>query len=308
VVAGQRRALRGGAERARPALTRDQEDTEYVAAEIRLRSGRRSWQGAMTRRAELSEADRSAMDAEFDVFATWTLEAVQRLGPDHAIPAGCRGSASPGALAWLGEACELTPGSSLVDVGSGVGGPAAFAAERFGVRPILIEPRLGACRAAHTLFGMPSLAGAGDRLPLPSGSVDAAWCLGVICTTTQKADVIGELRRVLRPGASLGLLVFVGPHPHPAGSPDGNEFPTTTTVLELLAEAGFDVLEQVDADDFAAPPLSWTERADRVHHAIEQAHGSDPLFAVAQDQQHRIGRLLASGQVTGRLLHATAAS
>ena len=265
----------------------------------------------MTEKAEVSEAescdaDSPAMDAEFDVFATWTLEAVQRLGPDHAIPAGCRGSASPGALAWLGEACELAEGSSLVDVGGGVGGPAAFAAERFSVRPILIEPMLGACRAAHTLFGLPSLAGSGDRLPLASGSVDAAWCLGVLCTTMQKAEVIGELRRVLRPGGSLGLLVFVGPQTHPPGSPDGNEFPTTAKVLKLLTEAHFDVVEQVDADDFAAPPLSWTERADRVQHAIEQAHAADPLFAVAQDQQQRIGHLLATGQVTGRLLHAAA--
>jgi SAM-dependent methyltransferase len=253
-----------------------------------------------------SDADQPAMDAEFDVYAQWTLEAVQKLGADHAIPAGCRGSASPGALAWLGEACELGEGRSLVDVGGGVGGPAAFAALRFGVRPIVVEPMLGACRAAHTLFDMPALAGTGDRLPLADGSVDAAWCLGVLCTTPRKAEVVRELRRVLRPGAALGLLVFVGPQPHPSGSPDGNEFPTGAEVLTILAAAGFDVVEQVDVDDFADPPLSWTERADRVDEAIEQTHGGDPRFALVQDQQQRIGHLLATGQVTGKLLHATA--
>lgn len=246
------------------------------------------------------------MDAEFDVFATWTLEAVQKLGLDHAIPAGCRGSASPGALAWLGEACELAEGSSLLDVGGGVGGPAAFAAERFGVRPVLVEPMLGACRAAHTLFGMASLAGSGDQLPLTSGSLDAAWCLGVLCTTTRKGELIRELRRVLRPGASLGLLVFVAEHPPGVGSPQGNEFPTRAEVLQLLAGAGFDLVEQVAADDFADAPLSWTERTDRVQHTIEQAHAGDPLFALAQDQQQRISRLLATSQVSGQLLHATA--
>jgi SAM-dependent methyltransferase len=260
----------------------------------------------MTEQAERSEAESSAMDVEFDVVATWTLEAVQHLGLDHAIPAGCRGSASPGALAWLGEACELAEGSSLVDVGGGVGGPAAFAAKRFGVRPILVEPMLGACRAAHAMFGMPSLAGSGDRLPLATDSVDAAWCLGVLCTTGQKAEVIGELRRVLRPGASLGLLVFVGAQPHPPGSPEGNDFPTEKGLLELLGTAGFDVVEQADADDFAAPPLAWTERADRVERAIEQAHVADPRFAVAQAQQQRIGRLLETAQVTGKLLHVVA--
>src|SRR4051794_29774245 len=255
----------------------------------------------MTEPNTLSESGTSAMDAEFDVFATWTHEAVQRLGSDHAIPAGCRGSASPGALAWLGEACELAVGSTLVDVGGGIGGPAAFAAERFGVQPVLVEPMLGACRAAQALFGIPALAGSGDRLPLASGSVDVAWCLGVLCTTTRKAEVIHELRRVLRPGASLGLLVFVAAQPHPPGSPEGNEFPSTTQVLELLADSGFDVVERVNAADFAEAPVSWTERADRVEQVIEQAHATEPAFALAQDQQRRIGRLLATDQVTGIL-------
>ncbi|MEU7828504.1 MULTISPECIES: hypothetical protein [unclassified Nonomuraea] len=81
-----------------------------------------------------------AMVAEFDDVAGWTADAVELLGKRHAVPAACRGSASPAALAWLAEACELAPGMRLLDVGAGVGGPAAWAAERFGVRPILIEP------------------------------------------------------------------------------------------------------------------------------------------------------------------------
>ena len=40
---------------------------------------------------------------EFDVAARWTAESVGRLGPDHAIPAACRGSGGPGALAWLAQ-------------------------------------------------------------------------------------------------------------------------------------------------------------------------------------------------------------
>ena len=259
----------------------------------------------MTQTTDTGRAeDTDGMEAEFDVVANWTREAVQRLGPAHAIPAGCRGSASPAALAWLGEACELAEGSTLVDVGGGIGGPAAFAARRFGVRPIVVEPMLGAGRAAQALFGLSSLAADGTRLPLASGSVDAAWCLGVLCTTTEKETVIAEVRRVLRPGASLGLLVFVAAMPHPPGAPDGNEFPTTDRVVELLEAAGFEVVEQADVADFAAGPRSWSERADRVDQAIEQAHADDPRFAVAQDQQQRIAHLLDTAQITGKLVHA----
>jgi SAM-dependent methyltransferase len=255
--------------------------------------------------AEAPGAGESAMDAEFDVVAAWTLEAVQRLGLEHAIPAGCRGSASPGALAWLGEACELAEGRTLIDVGGGVGGPAAFAAQRFGVQPVVVEPMLAACRAAHTLFGLPALAAPGERLPLATHSVDAGWCLGVLCTTTRKAEVIGELRRVLRPGAPLGLLVFVGDEPHPDGAPEGNEFPTAAEVTGLLERSGLTIVDQVDADGFADVPASWSERSARVEAAIEEAHGHDPRFAVAQDQQQRIGRLLGTGQVAGILINAT---
>jgi SAM-dependent methyltransferase len=261
----------------------------------------------MTGRTDRPTTDSGdAMDAEFDVVATWTLEAVQKLGPDHAIPAGCRGSASPAALAWLGEACELAEGSTLIDVGGGVGGPAAYAAERFGVRPIVVEPMLGACHAAHTLFALPALAGSGENLPLTAHSADAAWCLGVLCTTTRKSALIEELRRVLRPGAALGLLVFIGDQPHPPGTPDGNEFPTAAELARLLEQAGFEIVDRADVADFAGAPASWSERTDRVDQAIEQAHGGDPRFAVAQDQQQRMGHLLETGQITGTLIHARA--
>ena len=245
-----------------------------------------------------------AMDAEFDVVAGWTLEAVRRLGDDHAVPAACRGSASPAALAWLGEACELEPGATLLDVGGGVGGPSAHAAERFGVRPVLLEPMPVAARAAAELFGLNALVGAGDRLPLAADSVDAVWCLGVLCTTTKKAALLDEVRRVLRRRGPLGLLVFTADDPHPPGAPDGNEFPSEKGLASLLDEAGFDLVEQAELDDFAEAPLSWAERADRVEQAVEAAHGSDPRFGVAQDQRQRIGLLLSSGQVTGRLVHA----
>jgi SAM-dependent methyltransferase len=254
----------------------------------------------------MTDAGAEAMEAEFDVVAAWTQEAVDRLGPDHAIPAGCRGSASPTALTWLGEACELARDARLLDAGGGVGGPAAFAAHRFGVRPVLVEPMLGACRAAVRLFDLMAVAGAGQRLPLASGSVDAAWCLGVLCTTTDKAALLHELRRVLPAGGALGLLVFTAlttPLPDP---PEGNAFPTDDEVARLLAHSGFDLVQQVDTADLAAAPLSWTERIAAVEQAIADAHGDDPRFALARDQEQRVGRLLADGHVAGRLLHAVA--
>ncbi|GAA4906814.1 hypothetical protein GCM10023334_003870 [Nonomuraea thailandensis] len=73
-----------------------------------------------------------AMAAEFDDVTGWTAEAVEELGRRHAIPAACRGSASPAALAWPAEAGALSPGMTLLDVGAGAGGrrPGAWGCSR----------------------------------------------------------------------------------------------------------------------------------------------------------------------------------
>lgn len=249
----------------------------------------------------------TAMEAEFDVVAEWTREAVDRLGPDHAIPAACRGSASPAALDWLGAACGLTRGSRLLDAGGGMGGPAAYAVDRFGARPLVVEPMLGACRTAGRMFGLPTAAGTGQRLPVATGSMDAVWCLGVLCTTTQKAALLGELLRVLRPGGALGLLVLVAQVSQLRDAPEGNSFPTAAGLDRLLADAGTVVADRIRADELPATPDAWTERADRVERQVADLHGADPRHAQADDQEERMGRLLGDGALAGHLIQAVRA-
>ncbi|MFC5825912.1 class I SAM-dependent methyltransferase [Nonomuraea insulae] len=247
-----------------------------------------------------------AMVAEFDDVAGWTADAVEQLGERHAIPATCRGSASPAALAWLAEACELSPGISLLDVGAGAGGPSAWAAERFGVRPILLEPMPAAGRAAARLFGLPILAADGRRIPLRTGSVDAAWCLGMLCTVQDKAAVLEEIHRVLKPDASLGLLVLLahGPQTHPA--PEGSYFPTERELSVLLDDTGFELLEQIDQPGEA--PLSWSRRAEQVAAFVATRHRTDPAYTLAAHQGERFTHLFASGQIAVRLIHAISRS
>jgi SAM-dependent methyltransferase len=235
-----------------------------------------------------------AMEAEFDTVAGWTEEAVRALGPEYAVPAGCRGSGSEGALRWLADRMDIAPGARMLDSGAGVGGPAGWLAVERDVRPVCAEPMAAAVRASRRLFGLPSVVAVGQQLPFGDGAFDAAWCLGVLCTTPDKAGALGELRRVLTVGGRLGLLVFVADVPLPPPLPEGNEFPSETELLALLCDAGFVLQATADADLGDSPP-EWTERADAVEAEVARRHGSDPAFQQAEENSRRVGRLLAGG-------------
>ena len=151
-----------------------------------------------------------------------------------------------------------------------------------------------AVRAGRRLFGLPSVVAFGQELPFADGAFDAAWCLGVLCTTPDKAQALTELRRVLADGGRLGLLVFVADGPLPPPLPEGNEFPSEAELRGLLAGAGFTLQATADADLADSPP-EWTERADAVQAEIARRHGDDPAFRQAEENSSRVGRLLSGG-------------
>jgi SAM-dependent methyltransferase len=244
-----------------------------------------------------------AMQAEFDTVAAWTAEAARGLGPDHYLPAGCRGSGSPGVLRWFLDRLAITAADRMLDCGAGVGGPAAFATQEVGVTPFLTDPEAGACRAASQLFGLPVVQ-AGSDLPFATGSFDVAWSLGVLCTVTDQAHLLSELRRVCTAAGRLGLLVFVA-HADPLSQqPSGNSFPSEGRLGALLAEAGLRVQDTAAAAEFAATPSLWEERVAAVEAELEQRHHDDPAWQTASRQSQLIGRLLAGGELVATMVVA----
>lgn len=242
------------------------------------------------------------MADEFDTMAAWTAEAVAELGPDHAIPAACRGSGSPAALQWLCDRLGLRAGMRLLDCGAGVGGPAELAARRHRVAPVLAEPMIHACRASARLFDRPVVVATGDRLPFATGAFDAVWSLGVLCTVRDQAGLLAELRRVSGPQALVGLLVFLRTAAQLPEQPEGNHFLTEGELNGLLVRTGLAVVEQTELSDFAGPEPEWQAAADRVEAMIERRHGADPRWQTARHQEQVIGQLISDGLVAGRLL------
>lgn len=241
------------------------------------------------------------MQAEFDTVAAWTADVALDLGPEHHVPAGCRGSGGPAALRWFLGHLKPGPGTLFLDLGAGVGGPAAFAAAETGVAPVLTEPQGGACRAARRLFGLPVVQAAG-ALPVRDGVVGSGWCLGVLCTVEDQAGFVRELARVLAPDAGFGLLVYVAAHDDVQDPPEGNHFPTADALAGLLDDAGLVVEHSAHLAEFAATPSLWQEHVDAVEAELERRHGSDVRFRTAERQAGRIGRLIAAGEVRGTML------
>jgi SAM-dependent methyltransferase len=245
------------------------------------------------------------MEAEFGTVAEWTAEVVSELGPDYAIPAACRGSGQPAALDWLLAGLDPAPGSRLVDVGAGLGGPDAFAAAEAGVWPLLLEPEHAACRAAARLFSLPVIQADATALPLADGRVDAAWSLGVLCTLPGRdaqLAMLRELRRVVRPGGRIGLLVYVATRLPLDDPPEGNCFPAGDDLDALIREAGLQVLRAADAHRMSSPPADWRDRTEAVERELHRRFGRTPQLRTSDEQSERIGQLLESGQLIPQVL------
>lgn len=249
-----------------------------------------------------------AMEAEFDTVAEWTAQVAVDLGPEYFIPAGCRGSGQPAALDWLLDRLQPRAGDLMIDVGAGVGGPDAYAAERTGTpgfRPVLVEPEPGACRAAVRLFHALVVQADARALPFPDACADVLWSLGVLCTTDgprSQLAMLREMRRVARPGGRIGLLVYLATGPELDDPPEGNHFPTRAGLGALLAEAGLQLVDRAEAGELPAASGEWQQRTEAVERELQRRFGDTPQLREADEQSARIGHLLRAGQLSCELM------
>jgi ubiquinone/menaquinone biosynthesis C-methylase UbiE len=138
-------------------------------------------------------------------------EVSQRDGLPAAAVAASLGCGNPTAVA------DLRPGERVLDLGSGGGIDVLLSAQRVGPEGFaygldMTEDMLELARRNATEAGVTNvqfLHGTIEDVPLPDGSIDVVISNCVVNLSPDKAAVVAEVRRVLRPGGRVGISDIV---------------------------------------------------------------------------------------------------
>lgn len=161
----------------------------------------------------------------------------------------------------IAEALAVDDESTVLDIGSGLGGPARTLAEVIGCQVIGIDLTPEFCETAAELSEWTGLAdrthfavGDATALDFPDGAFDAAMTIHVAMNIADKAGMYREARRVLKPAGRFVVYdVLQGPggdvhFPVPwAREASTSYLATTERMRELLDDAGFAVIAETDS-------------------------------------------------------------
>lgn len=190
---------------------------------------------------------------------------------------------------YLMRALNLNPGMRVLDIGSGLGGAARYAAEAFSVTVTGIDLTPEYCAIAKMLSEKAGLsehvsfqAGSALAMPFPDQMFDAAYSIHTAMNIEDKLALYKNVRRVLKPGALFGLYdVLAGTLPEapdfplPWSTTPATSFLVTIDDLRMLLDAaGFEILSAEERKDFALSALEKA-RAAKNPGGIVLVRGSD---------------------------------
>lgn len=164
----------------------------------------------------------------------------------------------------------LSPDMHVLDIGSGLGGPARFCAKTHGCRVTGIDLAASYVETAQQLTDWVGLS---DRVSFSQMSAfdvsaettghdqpfDAAYLLHVGMNIADKTDLLAVISTVLRPGGSLAIYDLMRidtgdlAYPLPWATTSASSFVETQASYEAsLVSAGFELVSVADRGEFAA--------------------------------------------------------
>jgi ubiquinone/menaquinone biosynthesis C-methylase UbiE len=200
----------------------------------------------------------------------------------------------------LARVIHAGPSDHILDIGSGIGGPARYFAKRFGCRVTGIDLTPGFCDVARCLTRLLDLhdkvlfeVGDASAMPFPHASFDGAYSMNVSMNVADKRAFYREIHRVLKPGAWLVLSEIAkgeGEEPnYPtswARSARTSFLSTPEQTRQGLLDTGFEMIRLhstlEEARAFGARSRAMVERGGKPpHRAVMLVHGEIATQAIA---------------------------
>jgi ubiquinone/menaquinone biosynthesis C-methylase UbiE len=211
----------------------------------------------------------------------------------------------------IADLLDIAATDHVLDVGSGIGGPARYMAHRFGCRVTGIDLTAEFCDVARHLTQLLGLQDRvrfelGDALAMPFADdcFDGAYSMNVSMNIADKAAFFREIHRVLRPGAWLMLSEVA------RGDGEELDYPTPwadsarTSFLASpdetrrgLESAGFEIVTTRSTLDqalaFGDRSRAMVKRGEKPpHRAVQLIHGG-----IAKQAMANSARGLSEGRV-----------
>jgi SAM-dependent methyltransferase len=211
------------------------------------------------------------------------------LNPDDLAPVDEFHTRGRHATRELAELAGFGANDRVLDVGSGLGGPARFLAATCGCNVTGVDLVAEFCAVAEELSRR---AGLSDRtqfkqgnalaLPFPDGAFDAVWTIQAQMNIPDKQRFYGEIARVLKPGGRFAFQDICAGNGEPlhypvpwAGRPEHNFLVEPDALRTLLGEVG---LQERVWRDVSAECVAWRKaQAAKAAQAAGGSNGPPPL-------------------------------
>ncbi len=176
----------------------------------------------------------------------------------------------------LAKAAALRNGLTVLDIGSGVGGPARTLAEEFGCEVMGLDYTQEYCEAASMLTRLTGLDskvqfrhGNALEIPFAENSFNAVWMQHTVANIEDTDKLFSEIRRVLRPWGSYifhEVMEGNGNNIHYpvfwANDPSIDFLKRPERIQTILMDHGF---QKIYWEDVSARSLEWFKRmADKM--------------------------------------------